>query len=321
MAALSIGSLVRPLNETGEGVVSAFRKDGMVLVTMHDGFEIPFPPNQLVVIRSAEMAPGEQPVQSVTSSAELQQPGLFFAFSFEGMEKDQAKIGLSLVNQWDAELVVVVYHQKGKQFFHEASAILPAGSVKRLAGGQLSWFLERDRFYVQVTPVLRETTAIPGGWSGYIKHQVPALIDPATWPQQSSLSMRALMIRIFPDTKPDTIKVVPKEQTETIQHKAPKDWLLIDREGHFEVDLHIEELIDDASGMDNSSMIQYQLNYFNKCLDEARNRKLWKFIAIHGVGKGVLRNEIRQLIKQEGLKFQDASYQRYGYGATEVLMR
>jgi DNA-nicking Smr family endonuclease len=56
-------------------------------------------------------------------------------------------------------------------------------------------------------------------------------------------------------------------------------------------------------------------------LDEARNRKLWKFIAIHGVGKGVLRNEIRQLIKQEGLKFQDASYQRYGYGATEVLMR
>jgi hypothetical protein len=95
-------------------------------------------------------------------------------------------------------------------------------------------------------------------------------------------------------------------------------WFL---DGTFEIDLHIEELIDDASGMDNSSMIQYQLNYFNKCLDEARNRKLWKFIAIHGVGKGVLRNEIRQLIKQEGLKFQDASYQRYGYGATEVLMR
>jgi dsDNA-specific endonuclease/ATPase MutS2 len=73
--------------------------------------------------------------------------------------------------------------------------------------------------------------------------------------------------------------------------------------------------------MDNASMIQYQLRHFNKCLDEARNRKLWKFIAIHGVGKGVLRNEIRQLIKSEGLKFQDASYQRYGYGATEVLMR
>jgi hypothetical protein len=321
MAVLSIGSLVRPLNETGEGVVSAFRKDGMVLVTMHDGFEIPFPPNQLVVIRSAEMAPGEQPAKPVATSAEMQQPGLFFAFSFEGMEKDQAKIGLSLVNQTDAELVVIVYNQKGKQFFHEVSAILPAGSIKRLSSGNLSALLERDRFYVQVNPTLRETTAIPGGWSGYVKHQIPSLIDPAAWPQQNNLSMRALMIRIFPDTKPDTFKVVPKEQSETILHKTTKDWLLNDRDGHFEVDLHIEELIDDASGMDNASMIQYQLRHFNKCLDEAKNRKLWKFIAIHGVGKGVLRNEIRQLIKSEGLKFQDASYQRYGYGATEVLMR
>jgi dsDNA-specific endonuclease/ATPase MutS2 len=50
-------------------------------------------------------------------------------------------------------------------------------------------------------------------------------------------------------------------------------------------------------------------------------RKLWKFVAIHGVGKGVLREAVRAFIQNEGLHYQDASYQRYGYGATEVLMK
>jgi len=35
----------------------------------------------------------------------------------------------------------------------------------------------------------------------------------------------------------------------------------------------------------------------------------------------VLRDAVRNRIKEEGLQFQDASYQRYGYGATEVLMK
>jgi hypothetical protein len=80
-------------------------------------------------------------------------------------------------------------------------------------------------------------------------------------------------------------------------------------------------LIEDTAGMDNAAIIQHQLRVFGKCVDEARTRRLWKFVAIHGVGKGVLRDAVRNRIKDEGLQFQDASYQRYGYGATEVLMR
>jgi dsDNA-specific endonuclease/ATPase MutS2 len=73
--------------------------------------------------------------------------------------------------------------------------------------------------------------------------------------------------------------------------------------------------------MDNSAIIRHQMRVFEQCIDEARVRKLWKFVAIHGVGKGVLREAVRQCIKDEGLHYQDASYQRYGYGATEVLMK
>jgi len=47
-SAFPIGSVVRPLNETGEGVVSAYRADGTILVTMQDGFEIPCLPRQIV---------------------------------------------------------------------------------------------------------------------------------------------------------------------------------------------------------------------------------------------------------------------------------
>jgi len=90
-----------------------------------------------------------------------------------------------------------------------------------------------------------------------------------------------------------------------------------------EIDLHIHELIDDETGMNNADRIKLQLDTFKKELDSAIKAKLNKIIFIHGVGNGVLKHELRRELQRtyKRLKFQDASFQEYGYGATMVLLR
>jgi len=89
-----------------------------------------------------------------------------------------------------------------------------------------------------------------------------------------------------------------------------------------EVDLHIKALIDNNKGMSNSEMLEMQMDEFSKKLDETIKNKTKKIVFIHGVGNGVLKLKLRHELstKYKKLKFQDASFKEYGYGATMVII-
>ncbi len=85
------------------------------------------------------------------------------------------------------------------------------------------------------------------------------------------------------------------------------------------VDLHIEKLQEDHYGLTNSEKLDIQARHFRKKLEMAINGHFTKVVFIHGVGNGVLRQTIRDLLKTyEGIEYSDASYQKFGAGATEV---
>jgi dsDNA-specific endonuclease/ATPase MutS2 len=89
-----------------------------------------------------------------------------------------------------------------------------------------------------------------------------------------------------------------------------------------EIDLHIEELTESHAGLSNAEIIQLQLKIFRKAINEAIEMRLRKLIVIHGVGLGVLREEIRkELADYPGYDYHDADYRRYGQGATEIIIR
>lgn len=86
-----------------------------------------------------------------------------------------------------------------------------------------------------------------------------------------------------------------------------------------EVDLHIEALYPNCNELDDHSKFEIQMNFFQKCLNDAIINHVQKVIFIHGVGSGVLKNEIiKELKKYKGLHYFDASMAKYGVGATEV---
>lgn len=88
------------------------------------------------------------------------------------------------------------------------------------------------------------------------------------------------------------------------------------------LDLHIENLIDSNNGMSNSGILKIQMSHFKSFLNKSIDKKQRKIVVIHGVGEGVLRHEIRKEldIYHPYFEYYDASYDEFGYGATEIRL-
>lgn len=92
-----------------------------------------------------------------------------------------------------------------------------------------------------------------------------------------------------------------------------------EQEKYWEIDLHIEALTDSHAGLSNGEILNKQMNAFKLFFNKARSKRMRKIVAIHGVGEGVLKHEVRSFLDgQDDLKYYDADYGEYGKGATEI---
>ena len=89
------------------------------------------------------------------------------------------------------------------------------------------------------------------------------------------------------------------------------------------VDLHAEALLETTAGMKAADILNYQLDVVRKTLDKYKNNKGKRIIFIHGKGEGVLRHAVIHELnyKYKTYLYQDASFQEYGYGATQVTIK
>ncbi|MGM9714170.1 MAG: DUF2027 domain-containing protein [Prevotella sp.] len=89
------------------------------------------------------------------------------------------------------------------------------------------------------------------------------------------------------------------------------------------IDLHAEKLLDNTGGMSSADILNYQLDHFRRIMKEHRHEKGKKIIFIHGKGEGVLRHAIIHELnyRYRPCTYQDASFQEYGYGATQVTIK
>lgn len=124
-----------------------------------------------------------------------------------------------------------------------------------------------------------------------------------------------LTISNFEIAKIKSEKAIPKKRNRPIakpkERSAPK----------MEVDLHIHNLVPSERGMSNYDMLTIQLDTAKRQLDFAISKRIQKVVFIHGVGEGVLKEELHYLFgRYDNVKYYDADYQKYGLGATEVYI-
>ena len=94
-------------------------------------------------------------------------------------------------------------------------------------------------------------------------------------------------------------------------------------DGTLIVDLHADEVLETTAGMNAADILHYQLDVFRKTMTEYKNKKGQKIVFIHGKGEGVLRQAIVHELnyRYKSCTYQDASFQEYGYGATQVTIK
>ncbi len=111
-------------------------------------------------------------------------------------------------------------------------------------------------------------------------------------------------------------KEEPKKRSFVKEKRSRKDEFVL------EVDLHIEKLVPSKRGMNNYDILTLQMETAKRQLDFAIKNRMPKVVFIHGVGEGVLKAELDFMLgRYEGISFQDANYQKYGLGATEVYIK
>lgn len=155
-----------------------------------------------------------------------------------------------------------------------------------------------------------------------------------TFEENEFFEQPALLYTIVKDDKvPTTLAIDPKKLKKEMYSKASGNADVVTkhpvktpqkRESDMEVvDLHAEELLETTAGMSAADILNYQLDVFRKTLEKFKASKGKRVIFIHGKGEGVLRHALIHELNYRYKKYtyQDASFQEYGYGATQVTIK
>ena len=380
---MKIGDKVRFLSETGGGKVAGFQGKDIVLVEDEDGFQIPTPVNDVVVVEQDDYAMGKM----ISAKMEAQQKAEEHANT--ELHNDSRSIK-SILNEHDADVDMTVeeydaadreitfrpqvQERTGGNKLSAYLAFVPI-DIKEGTNTRFETYMVNDsNYYVHYTYLVAEGNAWTLKSEGEIepntklfieefgrealnemghiaiqmiayKKDKPFLLKPATdvqfrldpvkfyklhlFEENDFFETPALIYTIVENDEVARPLVVDakrlKEQmykdekvvANTSKKKSKKD------DGTVVIDLHADEVLETTAGMNSADILHYQMDIFKKAMDEYRKKKGQKIIFIHGKGEGVLRSALIHELnyRYKGCTYQDASFQEYGYGATQVTIK
>jgi DNA-nicking Smr family endonuclease len=343
---IKVGDKVKFLNDVGGGVVTRFLNKNMVMVENYDGFEIPYLINQLIDTSAPELNVGtaSQPKQNVQTEIapriEMEEtpgeiingknsPDFYFCFvPADSGNPLASEIKLFLVNDSNFTVLYRYSYITENGFETVKHGTLQSNSKILLENIVQSDLSELPEYGFQIIYFQNKENE----WNEPITKQFK--VNPVKFYKEKSFhanqlfKKNAMVLQITKNiltteidklTEADFQKVVAeKEQEPLVEKIKPKRTNEI-----VEVDLHINELVDNAQGLSNHEILEIQKEKVETEIKAAVQTGVKKIVFIHGVGQGVLKQEVINLLKSKFRKyyFQDASFKEYGYGATMVIIR
>ena len=338
---MKVGDSVRFLNETGEGVITRFINKTTVGVTIEQGFELPFLISQLVIIpnyletketTSAQKSEVIVPIDRLNVEQKSGDRGIYLAISPEKIKDiSNSDFNLWLINQTDyiITLSLSIIKPEGIKTLNifsinafQQALVETINKEKWNDFNNLKFdiLFHNDKLHQHHSPI-----------SEIIKLKTVKLYKENTFIENDFLLEKSFIIPIwdmnFKEIKTtqeiktantiDFSKFLFQKETGISRSKKSKPH---NNKSELEIDLHTEELLDDYKGMNNGQIVQVQLNYFQRKLNIAIENNYKRLIVIHGIGNGRLKQEIRTILTSYNMQYFDASYAKYGFGATEVVI-
>ena len=377
------GDKVRFLSEVGGGKVAGFQGKNIVLVEDEDGFEIPMPINEVVVVEQDDYAMGKM----ISAKMEAKQKAEEHAAT--ELHQDSRSIK-SILNDHDEQVDMHVeeYDAADREITFKAPVLEREGGnklsaylafvpvdLKEVTNTRFETYIVNDsNYYIHYSYIVAEGNA----WTlksvgevepntkcfieefgrevlnemGRIGIQLTAykkdksfLLKPAIDVQFRIDPVKFYKLHLFEENdffeQPSLLfTIVDNDEvarplvvdSKRLKEQMYKDEKIVAHEGKKKrqkddgtliVDLHADEVLETTAGMNAADILHYQLDVFRKTMTEYKNKKGQKIVFIHGKGEGVLRQAIVHELnyRYKSCTYQDASFQEYGYGATQVTIK
>lgn len=348
--AMKIGDKVRFLNETGGGVVSGFVSKDIVNVRDEDGFDIPMPVRECVVIDTNDYNIKIEPKkEDRPKTEEVEQPVVEKRPLSETREGEKLNVYVAyvpmdvksmtttsfeayLVNDSNYYLYYTYSSGENKNWILRSHGVVEPNVKLFLEEFGKDMLNEMERIKVQF--VAFKTKPYVGKPAVSVEQRIDAVkfYKLHSFVETDFFDTPAMLYDIVRDDVPVRTRLVSAEElADSMRAKMKDDVRVISQpivkkkhiDSILEVDLHIDQLLDTTAGMSNSDMLKYQLETFNKVIQEHLNKKNQKIVFIHGKGDGVLRKAILDELKRKykNCLSQDASFREYGFGATMVTIK
>jgi len=343
---MKIGDKVRYLNAVGGGVITRIGEKGVVTVLEEDGFETPVLANDVVVVADTNelnfVSESKSKPDTTTTTQTVEKPQYKFDIAEETPEGEAINVSLAFVpvnikslQNTDMEMFVINESNYYIDFqmltgnatvsVHTSDTIEPQTKlfITDVRKDEVNdyEFIRFQGFAYKQTTKFDAKPAL----------DVAVRINPVDFyklhrfEENDFFEAKAMLVNLIENDYPPIKYLIDDKQLQEAMHdKRPqptKRQFAPPRKSQIiEVDLHIHELIDNFANLDNADMLRIQLDKFHSVMKENINKKGQKIVFIHGKGEGVLRKEITELLRKQykNASFQDASFQQYGFGATQV---
>ena len=352
---MKIGDKVRFLSEVGGGIVTGFKGKDFVLVEDADGFDIPMPIRECVVIETDDYNMKRKPGATTPKATEPTKPvkpempaiqrqaevrggdtlNVFLAYvPADSRAMSTTPFEAYLVNDSNYYLYYTYLSAEGKAWKNRSHGLVDPNTkllLEEFAKDQLN---DMERVAVQFIAFKDgKSAALKPAVSVELRIDTVKFYKLHTFTDSDFFEEPALLYDIVKNDAPAKQVYVSAEEIQEalLQKKVPekpRSQPIVkphrgEKSGIIEIDLHIDSLLDDTNGLSNAEMLNYQLDKFREVMELYKQKREQKIVFIHGKGDGVLRKSIVDELKRKysNCRYQDASFQEYGFGATMVTIK
>lgn len=313
---MNIGDKVRLLHGKESGVIVGI-KGVIVEIEIEDGFTIPVSKSEIVLISPEEKRFNKEETSKEDSKTNIIKEvkatkGLYWAF----VALNDQKFTLYFINNTDWDIPFSISTEKQGI----VAGFLASKTQTRVHEVSLAQLDNWGTYILQCLYYQK----------GYFELQEPFI---------KRLKFRANQFKSLQDVplvlKQGYLFQIDKEETpqnidvakiaeEMVEKAADKIEIKKIEKPATEVDLHIEALLpNNTKEMNPDEILKYQVQVFEKALDNAIATGMDEIVFIHGVGNGTLKYEIQKKVsKHPNIEFyKDAQKEKFGYGATYLKLK
>jgi Smr domain/Domain of unknown function (DUF2027) len=314
---MNIGDKVRLIHSKGEGIITKILRNDQVEVELEDGFSNPFLRKELALVSRAEekyfTPTANQSDEALPTTNQIKAKiGIYLSF----VPINGNRYSLYLINNTDYHLPFCL-------------TVLKDGSTEGVGAGYLTsknsinlkefdnqnfenWgtfifdcFYYRENRLAEIKP-----------FSKKVRLRAKSFADSKT--DSPIINQKGHLLQL------DLEELTPINADE-IKNKmfgvndSSKSSIDIAKKPSAVIDLHIEELEKNSLDFNHKKpILEIQLAEFERSLESAIAHGMDEITFIHGIGNGVLRDEIhRKLGRHKNVSyFKDAQKDKFGYGAT-----